>query len=146
MQHDLSRLLSAIAVTLELLLERHGDDAPVILRIAHAPSMAAIAGTWAPPPALARLMTRILRMILRLLRDVRAKHVFVWLAEFDVRRRYPWGERALALASYGAGRGAWGSLPPAYAAAAPRAPAFLRLDVTRETCSIFAATTATIPH
>ena len=36
---------------------------------------------------------------------------------------YTWGERVLALASYGADRGVWGSLPPAYAAATPRAPA-----------------------
>ena len=116
---DVYHMTGAGSQHLKRILERHGDDAPAILRIAHAPSIAAVAGTWAPPPALAPLMARILR----LLREVRAKHVFVWLAEFDVRRRYPWGERALALASYGANHGAWGSLPPAYATAAPRAPA-----------------------
>ena len=81
--------------------------------------MAAVAGTWAPPPTLRPLLARILH----LQRMVRAKHVFVWLAGFDVRRLYPWGERAVAYASYAAREGAWGDLPPAYAHVTPRASA-----------------------
>ena len=111
--------LSAIVIALELLLSWHGDDAPVILRIAHAPSMAAVAGTWAPPCSLSPLMARVLR----LLRETRAQRVYVWLAGFDVNRPYPWGERAIALASYGDSHGWWGDLPPPYANAQPRAPA-----------------------
>ena len=101
------------------MIAAHGGDAPVILRICHSPAAAALAGTWEPP----RSVSQLLGGVLRRMRAARVRRRHVWLAGFDAHRPYPWGERASALAAYGATYGLWGSLPPSYARAAPRAPA-----------------------
>ena len=118
--------LSAVIVALEVLAGQNGD-APVVLRVGEHEAVTAVAGVWCPP----RNATQLLSRVLRLLAEARSRRGHVWLATFETviltplfqTAPHPWGERATALADYASTRGCWGDLPPAYAAARPRAPA-----------------------
>ena len=97
-------------------LRYHDDTAALVVRVGDSDAAAALAGTFVPH-GYRSLLDRV-HASLRRARGFR----HVWIAGFDLLVRFPWGERASALAAYGAGYGFFGDLPPSYALAQPTAP------------------------
>jgi len=127
-QSELQVYLVGLVAALEMLAAR-GDTAPLLLRLGSPAAAACVAGVWQPTAA-NRLRSRITTLI-RAARESRGR---VWVAGYDPLRLHPFGERAAALAYYGARHGFWGNLPASWASATPTAP--LQPSWAAEECSV----------
>ena len=91
---ELHAHLVGVTASLELLATQ-GVTAPIVLRLSDPAAAACVAGAWVP-----RSESQLRSQLQSLLKAARARCGRVWVAGYDPHRRYPFGERAAALAHY----------------------------------------------